>query len=656
MTQKQSELDRTAEQETSHVKCEVKTWHLRHKQDGTQEKISVEGFGQVDASANNYALTVTRKLDKNHNLESTTLDVNSPHILKAFRDVVKSHPTIASDFTSPFSVQIPSEMLFHRWDELEKYQSELKDDTAREHLDLLLHFMDFDMGAARKSYQTQIRSGLVEFARLGILFRPEDIVLCHSKSHPWLMRVERTAYEHSEKRGKYFDIHCSYSDYDGQNYGMSKRMFRFYQKEHFGSEHPAKILNLEVYPRAHALDDADLEYRLRERGKLFLSFTDVSVRQYDGPAEYLKTPPRDFFHPKEDQFCQLWMPYHETGRVIVDRKTFEQDHPSQYISRTSLESLDPTLCPPFVLGYSSSRKEWSRFYVPNLQEVKWKSDAFNDLILPESQLRLVRALVTSHKFSKDPRDEDQQKGKGLVCLLHGPPGSGKTLTAECAAEITEKALIRASMSELNKFDSPWHFEKSLAKILRLATAWKAVVLLDEADVFLEARDESADAAQRNAMVAVFLRHLEYFAGIVFLTTNRIHVFDAAMKSRVHLALGYSDPDEDARRMIWRQSFRRILSEDSSLDVEQVSFILCPEKLNGREISNAIHTASTLARYSSEDLALGHIKEVLGVRKDFEATLQRMRTSKKHAITNGPELDPLARRNSILSKEVDGVNG
>lgn len=638
-----------------HIKCEVKTWHLRFKRDGTQEKLSAGGFGQVEASIDNYALVVTRKLDKNHNLESTTLDVNSPHILKAFKDVVKSHPTVASDFSTPFSIQIPSEMLFHRWDDLEKYISTLEDDTARMHLNLLLHFMEFDMGAARENYRAQVRSGVIEFAKLGILYRPGDIVLHYVKSHPWLLKIDRTAYEEHTKRGKYFEIQCSYSDYDGQHYGLSKQIFRIYQKEDFGSEHPSKILDLSVYPRVYASDGEDLEYRLRERGERFLGLVGVLIRQYDGAAQYLKSPPYGYFHPEEDQFPQLWMPYTETGRVIIDRKTFGEDHRGQAVSRRPLESLDKKLCPPYVLGYSPSRKDWCRFFVPSIREVDWKTHAFDNLILPESQLTLVRALVTSHEFPSDARDEEQQKGRGLVCLLHGSPGSGKTLTAECAAEITQKALIRASMSELNKYDSPWYFERSLVEVLRLATTWKAIVLLDEADVFLEARrDESPDAAQRNALVAVFLRHLEYFSGIIFLTTNRIHVFDAAMKSRVHLALGYHEPNKEGRRAIWKQSLERGLPKDSTLDIDKVSESLSSERLNGREISNTIHTACTLARYSSEKLDLRHIQEVLSVRSDFEATLKRMKTSTIRGSGHPPDISPLARQNSILSGEPDEV--
>ncbi|KAI5205452.1 P-loop containing nucleoside triphosphate hydrolase protein [Aureobasidium subglaciale] len=646
MAENASDSPQTTGDSSSTVKCEVKIWHLSQKEDGKPEKISVQGFGHVEASADDYALVVTRKLDKNHNLESTTLDVNSPSILQAFRDVVKSHPTIPSDFTSSVSIPVPSEMLFHHWDDLQRYAEELsEEDAARKHVELLLKFMEFDMGAARKSYTTQVRSGLVEFARLGVLFRPGDTVVTYVKSHPWLLEVEKTAYEKHEKKGKYCEIQCSYSDYDGEKYGVSKHLFRIYQKEDFGSDHPSKILDLKVYPRAYAPDDEELETRLRKRGELFLSITSMLVRQYDGLAEYLKLPPRAFYHPDENQWPQLWMPFTETGRVIIDRKAFEQDHPSGIISKRPLSSLNTALCPPYILGYSCSRKDWCRFYVTNLFEVAWKTNAFSDLILPSSQLNLVRALITSHNFPTDARDEEQQKGKGLVCLLHGPPGSGKTLTAECAAEITQKALIRASISELNRYDSPWLFEMELAKVLRLATTWKAIVLLDEADVFLEARrDDSADATNRNALVAVFLRHLEYFSGIVFLTTNRIHVFDAAMKSRVHLALGYGEPDRQARRKIWKQSLEKAGTEGSDLDIDDVSELLSGERLNGREISNAIHTAGTLARFGDEKLQLSHIQEVLGVRRDFETALDKMKAS-----TLGPAsgVGLAANQNSVL---------
>lgn len=64
-------------------------------------------------------------------------------------------------------------------------------------------------------------------------------------------------------------------------------------------------------------------------------------------------------------------------------------------------------------------------------------------------------------------------------------------------------------------------EAELQKILDVCHAWGAILLLDEADVFLEKRN--MQDIHRNALVSIFLRQLEYFQGILFLTTNRVEV-------------------------------------------------------------------------------------------------------------------------------------
>lgn len=113
-------------------------------------------------------------------------------------------------------------------------------------------------------------------------------------------------------------------------------------------------------------------------------------------------------------------------------------------------AIEPVLCPPYALGYSLSRKDWCRFFLDNTKEVQWKKDMWDSLILNQKQKLVLQALVTSHWFPNNARDQPEQKGKGLVILLHGTPGSGKTLTAETAAEATHKALVATSLGELNK--------------------------------------------------------------------------------------------------------------------------------------------------------------------------------------------------------------
>jgi hypothetical protein len=91
--------------------------------------------------------------------------------------------------------------------------------------------------------------------------------------------------------------------------------------------------------------------------------------------------------------------------------------------------LQRKLCPSYVYGFSFERKEWCKFFVDFILPVNWKKDAFSSLILPEPQKRLLQGLVTGHAYPDSARDESRLKGKGLVVLLHGSPGSGKTLTA-----------------------------------------------------------------------------------------------------------------------------------------------------------------------------------------------------------------------------------
>lgn len=119
-------------------------------------------------------------------------------------------------------------------------------------------------------------------------------------------------------------------------------------------------------------------------------------------------------------------------------------------ARVKMMEPEPVHCPPYTLGYSLGRKQWCRFFVDYIRDVDWNPNAWDSLVLPDKEKRLLRALISSHAYSKNPRDSMQQKGKGLVVLLHGTPGSGKTLTAETAAEGTKKALVSTSVGELNK--------------------------------------------------------------------------------------------------------------------------------------------------------------------------------------------------------------
>lgn len=191
------------------------------------------------------------------------------------------------------------------------------------------------------------------------------------------------------------------------------------------------------------------------------------------------------------------------------------------------------------------------------------------------------------------------KGKGLIGLLCGNPGCGKTLTAEAAAEVTHRPLYVVSAGELGT--QPEEVDERLARILELSYLWNVVLLIDEAEVFLQKRS-TLDVA-RNALVSIFLRQLEYYQGILILTTNMAAQCDPAFESayfklflplptsmlkgfcsgRIHFCIKYPDLDFASRKSIWKMSLDRASGGKSNFSEEDVNR-LANSQMNGRQVS------------------------------------------------------------------------
>jgi AAA+ superfamily predicted ATPase len=226
------------------------------------------------------------------------------------------------------------------------------------------------------------------------------------------------------------------------------------------------------------------------------------------------------------------------------------------------------------------------------------------------------------------------KGRGLTVLLHGPPGTGKTLTAECIAEKQRRPLYTVSCGDLGT--EPLDLECRLKKIFNYAVAWKAILLLDEADIFLQERD--MHDVRRNALVSIFLREIEYFDGILFLTTNRPGDIDEAFQSRIHVSIGLRALDTEERRQVWAVFIREMdLSEkEKRALLEYVTDNFDADKLNGRQIRNAVRTALALAQLKKEKLNAEHLERVVKVGREFSGYMEDLNkmNAEEYAIALG----------------------
>ncbi|KAK3371085.1 P-loop containing nucleoside triphosphate hydrolase protein [Lasiosphaeria ovina] len=336
------------------------------------------------------------------------------------------------------------------------------------------------------------------------------------------------------------------------------------------------------------------------------------------------------------------------------------------------------LCAPRVLGYILDQKQWAQLQVNLLHRLSAEEDSMDawnsrlklaDDTVPDKRKKgkkgsesqstkdllfdLVRSHISSNAGRSDENVEDSLevddiipgKGKGLVILLYGPPGVGKTSTAETIAIATKKPLFSVSVADVGT--QAKHVESNLSRIFSLATRWQAILLIDEADVFLESRGRGSAirSTDKNALVSVFLRVLEYYQGIMFLTTNQIAEFDIAIPSRIHVSIQYESLKDYQMEAIFHGFLDKLdqrgLVDDYDGIKDWLEEVVYKEKFDGRQIRNTVTTALGLARAETKYRGQGgrlrkdHLKRafanVSAFKRDFNTQWERYKESQKQLI-------------------------
>lgn len=325
------------------------------------------------------------------------------------------------------------------------------------------------------------------------------------------------------------------------------------------------------------LNSEDEEY-LRTRGEVFKKFA-KGAHYYEYLGTMCINTNHGYQHFKAD------------GRVMIDAIGFDKCVPS-YLSvykqsSTIVHSLDDEnlwMCWPYLFGFSFTTKRWGEIQIDQLRPIKFDNDAFDYLVLDSDIKNMMKALIVNVKHSF--KDIIGGKSGGCIFMLHGPPGVGKTLTCEAVAELLHKPLYSVTVGELGT--NVASLEKKLNDILEIANSWDAVILIDEADIFMEVRNKSD--IERNGMVSIFLRLLERHQGVMFLTTNRNEDLDPAFKSRISIIIGYEQLNFDSRHTVWTNLLK---AAGITLNTEDIK-MLASWEINGRQIKNSIRMAQSLS--------------------------------------------------------------
>lgn len=278
------------------------------------------------------------------------------------------------------------------------------------------------------------------------------------------------------------------------------------------------------------------------------------------------------------------------GPPIIDRPFGTEKYPRAAIIEPSLELASQDTYyddeqvadtgSPFLRVFSLDLKQYVFVDVRDVKEHKFQESMLDKLVLPAE----MKAVLTSVFDSKDVfGDLFNGRHGGMIMLANGSAGTGKTLSAEVFAEKTKRPLYVLEMGELGvNLD---RVEQSLQVIFARAARWNAVLLFDEVDIFLSKRTEHD--LERNAIVGVFLRLLDQYRGMLFLTTNRADVIDPAFASRITLRLDYPELNAESRKEVWQNMFKAAGLSLFGGIVDGNFDEIAKEKLNGRQIRNVV---------------------------------------------------------------------
>jgi hypothetical protein len=258
---------------------------------------------------------------------------------------------------------------------------------------------------------------------------------------------------------------------------------------------------------------------------------------------------------------------------------------------------------PVLWVFDLNSHQYAYAHVRMMTPYVYHPDLADKIVLPDTHRDLIDALVSDVHIIREDLIDGKTGGTTILCA--GKPGLGKTLTAEVYSEVVGRPLYRIHSGQLGV--DATSVEEHLVTALRRAERWKAILLIDEADVYIRRRNDDVD---HNAIVAVFLRVLEYFSGILFMTTNRHDDIDDAIMSRCIATITYEPPTAEMQRKLWHvlaKQFQVSLSPSAQAVADAMTASY--PHLTGRDIKELLKLSARYAERKHTSVTTDVIKRM-----------------------------------------------
>lgn len=189
--------------------------------------------------------------------------------------------------------------------------------------------------------------------------------------------------------------------------------------------------------------------------------------------------------------------------------------------------------------------------------------------------------------------EEMLPSKGSSVIFSGPPGTGKTVTAEAFAMNLGRKFLPVNYAHLeSKYVG--EMNKNIVALFELSKKNDAILFFDEADSVLGQRLTSVTQSSDhgvNMSRSVLLTELEKHNGIVIFSTNLARNIDEAFRRRIFSFIEFELPGNEERKRLWELYLPETVPRDKDITTEK-----CSSESEGLSAAD-IQTAATKAMFS-----------------------------------------------------------
>lgn len=256
----------------------------------------------------------------------------------------------------------------------------------------------------------------------------------------------------------------------------------------------------------------------------------------------------------------------------------------------------------------------ARTRLGNLAQLLECPFGWDDLVVPAPLRETLRDIVFEARTRAAFWEQEHARrmfpqGRGLMALLGGPPGTGKTMAAQVIAASLNHDLFRIDLSSVvSKYVG--ETSQNLERILSRAADMDAVLLFDEADAMFSKRvNEVRDAQDKfaNTDAAYLLQAIESFPGIAILTTNQKHNIDPAFIRRLRFVIDFEKPNAAQRLEIWTKVIAGLAgSERADAMLDDLKMLAESIEVTGAQIKFAVLGAMFIAKRAGQTLEMTHV--------------------------------------------------